>query len=104
MAEFAQHAARLAENGFAPLPIPARSKGPGLENWQRYNFRPADVQRYGSHGVGLLTKYMPVADIDVRAAPLAERLGQLAVATLGPAPTRIGQAPKRALVYRTSAP
>lgn len=104
MSTFPEDAPRLAENGYAPLPIPYGRKGPVLKEWQKYVFTTTDAPRHRGKGTGLLTAHTPAADIDVRHAPTADKLQALAEQMLGVAPVRIGQAPKRALLYRCAVP
>jgi hypothetical protein len=104
MAEFAEHAADLTAKGYEPVPISPKHKRPFIKGWQRYRFQEGDDARYIYDGCGLLTRFAPAADIDVRHEALAAKLETLALTILGPAPIRVGQAPKRALLYRTRTP
>lgn len=77
-----------------------------IKGW--YNLQPteADVETWNAMGasVGLRTGKAFLLDIDA----YDERTGQLIedafIKALGPAPVRIGQWPKRALLYRTETP
>jgi putative DNA primase/helicase len=118
---------RMLESGFADL-IPVIPPGatmapsskitqesvgkiPGrrLENgmWVGYNWHEgtADLRTVRSWmlwgaNIGLRTDVYPCIDIDCADAALALTIEQTALATLGPAPIRTGNAPKRALAYR----
>lgn len=90
-------------------------KIPGLRGanglWHGFNWRacwptPAAVRTWLTWGanIGLRTDRFPCVDIDIADAGLADIVEQAALAQLGPAPIRIGNAPKRALAYRTDAP
>ena len=79
-------------------------KRPFMKGWQRYRFQEGDESRYVYEGCGLLTRFAPAADIDVWHEVLAAKLEMLALTILGAAPIRYGQAPKRALLYRTCTP
>ncbi len=46
----AKAAARYIERGWAPVPIPARQKGPRLSGWQRLRMSASDVPRYFNNG------------------------------------------------------
>jgi hypothetical protein len=52
----AKAAARYIERGWAPVPIPARQKGPRISDWQRLRLRLEDVPRYFNNGqnVGII--------------------------------------------------
>jgi len=54
--------------------------------------------------IGLRAKNFPGLDIDSLHEGIAQEVEQLALGVLGPAPVRIGRAPKRLLMYRTDAP
>src|SRR5438105_1655942 len=100
---FGETAPRLHANGYCPIPIRPKSKK-GLEGWSTYKFEPRDAKRFPKHSVGLLTKGTPAVDIDVRRESLALKLEKLTIDRLGAAPVRIGQPPKRALMYRCVKP
>ena len=53
---------------------------------------------------GILTRITPAIDIDVLDPDVADELQKLAEHMIGISPVRIGQAPKRALLYRTDTP
>jgi putative DNA primase/helicase len=52
----ASAAVRYIKHGYAPIPIPARSKGPNLKDWQHLRLEPEDVPKYFNNGrnIGLL--------------------------------------------------
>jgi putative DNA primase/helicase len=53
----ARAAARYIERGWAPVPIPARQKGPQIPGWQRLRMSASDVPRYfiGGQNIGIIT-------------------------------------------------
>src|SRR5215208_985754 len=53
----AKAAARYIERGWAPVPIPARQKGPQIPGWQRLRMSASDVPRYfiGGQNIGIIT-------------------------------------------------
>ena len=53
----AKAAARYIERGWAPVPIPARQKGPQIPGWQHIRMSTSDVPRYFNNGqnVGIIT-------------------------------------------------
>ena len=116
----AAHGARLADNGYAVIPIMPGAKVPGrfsggawtpYPDWTRHCERPTrpfeiDIwQRWPNCGIGIACGAVVGIDIDVMDAALAIHLAELATEMLGDTPClRIGQAPKRLLVYRTETP
>lgn len=105
-------AALLPTSKIAPESI---GKIPGLRMpnglWCGYNWRQdastmAGVRtavQWGAN-IGLRTDRFPCVDIDCADAQLARMIELEAFRTIGVAPVRIGNAPKRALAYRTSEP
>ncbi|MBR0679436.1 DUF3987 domain-containing protein [Roseomonas eburnea] len=116
----AEHGARLADNGYAVIPIMPGAKVPGrcsggewtpYPDWSRHADRPTkpfeiDIwQRWPGCGVGIACGTVVGLDIDVTDAALAIQLTDLATEIFGDTPClRIGQAPKRLLVYRAETP
>lgn len=102
---FGAIAQRISDNGYRPLPIGPGQKRPpkGFLDWQTYRFDAQDSVTYGDHGVGIILGRqdgLVGVDIDVRDPATAETLDQVAVRMLGPAPRRVGQAPKCLRLYR----
>jgi putative DNA primase/helicase len=66
----AKAAARYIERGWAPVPIPARQKGPQMTGWQRLRISASDVPRYFNNGqnIGIITGkasgWLVTADLD----------------------------------------
>lgn len=116
----ASHGERLADNGYAVIPIMPGSKVPGrftagrwvpYADWTRHADRPTrsfelDIwRRWPGCGVGIACGAVIGIDIDVTDAALAFELARLAGEMLGETPcVRIGQPPKRLLVYRAASP
>jgi putative DNA primase/helicase len=94
-------APRLAANGYKPVPVEWARKAPIPRRWTNFEFASHDAARYRDAGTGILGGEVVGIDIDVRDARLSAELTKLARTTLGPAPTRIGAAPKILLLYRT---
>ncbi len=102
---FGTAAPKLAENGYQPVPIHWRKKNPCAgKEWQNYVFAESDCSRFRDAGTGLLCGKIIGVDIDVRDARLSQEIERLAEEMLGPAPRRIGQAPKVLRVYQADAP
>jgi putative DNA primase/helicase len=89
--------------------IPGRRHTSGL--WAGYNWRIGqatsdDVRKWVFDGanVGLRATNFPGVDIDCMDPQLAQMIESAVLARLGPAPIRIGRAPKRLLMYRVATP
>lgn len=104
-----RYGAKLVDNGYNIVPIPLGKKGPVEENWQKIVSSAVNVKHWieagmGAHGVGILTKHNPAVDIDVSEEDFAQELQDKAIELWGYAPTRVGNAPKRLMLYRTRDP
>lgn len=117
----ARFGARLVANGYAILPIGPGTKKPGqfkrgawidYPEWNRHAERPttevevATWSAWPDCGVGIVGGAVAAIDIDIAEdADLALRIEKLARDRLGDTPAlRIGKAPKRMLIYRTTKP
>ncbi len=117
----ARFGGRLVANGYPIIPIQPGTKKPGCYRdgqwrdypaWTRHAARATtelEVQewsRWPEAGIGVVGGNVAGVDIDIAEdAELALRIEQLARERLGDtAAVRIGHAPKRLLVYRTTAP
>jgi hypothetical protein len=98
---FAEAAPRLFENGYQPVPILSGSKRPepDILQWQHYQFKDSDAKKYRNSGTGILCGKCVGVDIDVRDKQIAAWMRATAEELLGPAPARIGAAPKVLLLY-----
>ena len=101
---FGQVAKALVGNGYRPVPLVPRQKYPSLNDWPNYRFADGDSDTWSDAGVGIITGQVVAVDIDVLNAGVAQRLLDIVVQHLGPAPVRIGRAPKKLLLYRTDQP
>lgn len=74
--------------------------------WLQESCSERDAAIMDLHGasIGLKATRFPAVDIDILDEPLALALENLALQVLGPAPVRVGRAPKRLLMYRTEQP
>jgi hypothetical protein len=116
----AQLGTALAERGFPVLPIQPGTKKPGIyrggawrdyPKWTRHGTRETtehEIDIWGDWpeaGIGIAAGKIVGVDIDVQDSLIADRVQELAMRTLGRTPAiRIGQAPKRLLVYRATQP
>lgn len=98
----------LHRAGWPVIPVKAKTKRPLETAWQQ-GFSGERIDAFAANGyaggnTGLLAKNLPGVDIDVSDKGVAKILFELALAKLGPAPVRVGSAPKCLLMYSTSAP
>jgi len=95
----------LIANGYLPIAIRRGEKRPENARWQAERLTPEDCADYNG-GAGALCGVgeHPVAamDVDTTNAALAEAFERWCLEHLGDAPSRIGQAPKRLLVYQAA--
>lgn len=101
--------ARLAPSSTIPQShvgkIPGRQLASGLWagfDWRHFSPTRDDVRGYNasSANVGLRADYFPALDIDCLDENLSAIIETEALGILGPAPVRVGRAPKRLLMYR----
>lgn len=89
--------------------VPGRKTGNGPwagYGWVKHETSLEDVKQWCIDGanIGLRADRFPGVDIDCTDASLAKIIADVAVARLGPAPSRVGRAPKNLLMYRTAEP
>lgn len=99
----------LISNGYNIVPVPQGSKSPGFDGWQNTKATPAMLKQWveGAHansGIGILTKNNPAIDLDIYDEEVAKLMQDWCEMNIGPAPVRVGRAPKRLLVFRTDEP
>lgn len=110
--DLAEFGAMLIGNGYNIVPINHGDKAPRLKGWPQLKSTKEDLKKWLSPsggyfetgGVGVTTKNTPAVDIDVLDADIAEKMEEFVRENLGAAPVRIGQAPKRMMVFRTDEP
>ena len=105
----ADHGQALIDHGYNVVPIMPGKKAPGFDGWQKSTASKTQLKEWlengnKNSGVGILTKHTPAIDIDVRDDGVALRVEEWVRENIGPAPLRIGRAPKRLMVYRTDKP
>jgi hypothetical protein len=116
----ADYGPRLVDQGYRILPLMPGAKMPGerygktwrrMAGWTRYADRqPTELELdywTGWHGagVGIPCGEVVAVDIDLLDPAVAAQVEEIAAGVLGASPVvRIGQAPKRLLVYRTDEP
>ena len=123
----ARHGATLIRNGYHIVPIMRGGKLPPFNGWQQTQADEALLAEWLSgkyaakrgkkgeerdfnyttgprDGVGILTTDTPAVDIDIKNAKMAVAVEEFVRLLLGDAPMRIGNPPKRLLLYRTDTP
>jgi hypothetical protein len=106
---FGRHAGRLTHYGYDCIPItlpthpvPDAGKRPAMAAWQ-HGSPQEQWPSYADYGLGILTERTPAIDIDVLDEVLAAKIQGAAERALGgDPPWRVGQWPKRLLLYRLS--
>lgn len=92
----------LVSAGYIPLPIKPNSKRPAIRDWTSDGYRP--VKGFGNCGVGIrcgVGEHPIVAvDIDILDSAIATQVYESLVDRYGVTVCRIGNAPKRMLLYR----
>jgi hypothetical protein len=98
---------RLLAAGYQPVLL--NGKKPLVDGWQNITATDAIISGWAQDypdkwNTGILTRTTPALDIDVTDEEAAEELEALAEDMIGKSAVRIGQAPKRAIVFRTDTP
>lgn len=105
---FQSAAAQLLDHGYTPLPIRPGSKAPAPARWSAVDVTDNVITdwsaRYPDHGVGLRTGHLVGLDIDLLDPDRAHAVQAAAIARFGETLIRVGQWPKRLLLYRTNMP
>lgn len=86
-------------NGYPLIPIVPRDKRPALGNWRNINATEELVKSWRG-GIGIRTGFVVFIDIDIPNVA-ADRVRAICERIVGPAPVRIGNAPKLGLLYRS---
>jgi hypothetical protein len=98
---------QLLAADYSPLPI--NGKAPPIIGWQDIQatnelINSWEDQYADATNTGILTRTTPAIDIDVVDPDVADELQQIAERMFGANGVRIGQSPKRAMLYRTDVP
>lgn len=99
----------LLNNGYNITPIRKGGKRPAIKDWESNEADSKLLKRwlksgFGENGIGIVTGKVIAVDIDVLDEGIAKELEDWCHMNIGMAPVRVGQAPKRLLVYRTDEP
>lgn len=100
-------AARLADLGYYPVPIPKGTKGPTINGWDKLRLTSATAPAYFTEPemlVGCLHANLACFDIDIYDQDLAEEIIAEGFRRFPGALERIGAAPKSAIVLRLIEP
>jgi hypothetical protein len=105
----ALHGAKLLDNGYSIVPIRQGGKSPDFEGWAKAKASKEQLREWldGGHrnaGVGILTKYTPAVDLDIRDPDVAALMVTYVKEKMGGTLMRIGQAPKALFFFRTDVP
>ncbi len=98
---------KLAANSLGKAPGIRYTNGTwGGYNWRGHQATAADVQKWALDGanIGLRAGRFPGLDIDSMNVAVVDAVKQMAFEIIGPAPVRVGKAPKALLMYTTAAP
>lgn len=112
MSQFYDRALQLKRRGYTVVPIKSGMKGPsGLEakGWEDNEYDEKALKRmslngYADGNIGINARFAPAIDLDVYDENMADILEAFLLERLGDTCVRIGRAPKRLLMYRTSKP
>lgn len=105
----ADYGARVLDRGYEIIPIRPGTKRPPGDNWQKIRADKARLKKWidggrGHFGVGILTRKTPLVDIDVPDARISAHMVSFVQERFGPAPIRVGLAPKTGLLFRSAQP
>ena len=95
--------------GLGDRPLPCNGKIPSIQGWGDIAATDRIISTWETKyadalNTGILTRDTPAIDIDVLDPSVANELQDLAEQLIGATTARLGQAPKRALLYRTDEP
>lgn len=110
----ARHGATLIDNGYRIIPIRSGTKRPPFKDWEQIVATHETLDtwigpegKYNASGVGILSEWTPAADIDCLDAEAADHMHNWIdgrVEGLNFPPVRIGNAPKKLLLFRAIEP
>lgn len=109
MSDFLDRALRLKSRGYIVVPIKKGQKGPEIPGWQ--NDDPTEERLhslaergYANGNIGINTRFTPAIDIDVYDDAVAEAMERYLADKYGDICVRVGNAPKRLVLFRTTTP
>ena len=105
---FAEIALPLFEQGYEPIPVLPGTKKPAVTQWTSLPIDEARIEdwvrRFPDCSIGLRTGRLVAVDIDILDPDLSHEVFALVRDRLGQTLLRVGQWPKRLLLYRTTDP
>lgn len=95
-------------NGYNVIPIIPHTKRPAVDDWTKET-TPETLNEWvrnghARYGLGITTKWNPVVDIDVLDNEVAEAMERFVLLHHNFPLVRIGQAPKRGILFKTDVP
>jgi hypothetical protein len=100
-----ERALSLLRLGYSVIPVEQGQKRPLFAGWPNYVATEELISQWSERGsIGLLTANTPAVDLDIRDTQLSEEMEQFVRERFGNAPVRIGNAPKRQLVFTAGEP
>lgn len=100
---------RIADNGYAVIPIIPGEKRPYGKGWEKYDGTSEGVGDWlsagkGSFGVGIKAKDTPAVDVDVLDKKIVDKIVAFVVDLVGDTLMRVGLPPKTLLAYQSDEP
>ena len=112
MSDFLNRALRLKARGYTVVPIQRGFKGPHGKyavGWQNEDYSEKQLRQlsegdFSDGNIGINTRFTPAIDIDVYDERVAKRMEEYLAEKYGDICVRVGMAPKRLVVFRTTTP
>src|SRR5215831_7925118 len=109
MKPFTEYRLKAHANGYNVIPIISQTKRPPFKGWQQKITNELEIEFWermhpDCESTSLLTKNTPVLDLDILDKEACDHLGAMIAERYESSYVRIGCAPKRAFVFRTSQP
>lgn len=112
MSDFLNRALRLKARGYTVVPIQRGLKGPHGKyavGWQNEDYSEKQLRQlsegdFSDGNIGINTRFTPAIDIDVYDERVAKRMEEYLAEKYGDICVRVGMAPKRLAVFRTTTP
>lgn len=112
MSDFLDRALRLKARGYVVVPIQRGYKGPHgryAVGWQNEDPTEEQLRRlaegdFRDGNIGINTRFTPAIDLDVYDEEIAQAMEDYLAERYGDICVRVGQAPKRLIVFRTTTP
>ena len=104
-----EHGKQLIENGYNIVPILPGKKRPPDEGWSKVRANHKVLAGWLSEGkagfgVGIQTRDTPAVDLDISDERVTKMMQDWCEMNIGPAPVRVGRAPRALMLFRTDEP